>query len=631
MNRQKVNSLRAVAAAWIIALLALLLSGCQDTASFPVPSQGMLDLSGWRFSKQGSVPLNGQWHFAPSQFLDGKNHSVSSESANLQPLRVPGVWNSDAFPQGEGFGTYILRLKLPRNIENLAIRLITISSAYRLYANGKLIAQGGEPGTSEASSHPGYMPGVFVLPNTDSGAMTLHLQVSNFDYTKGGAWEPIWLGNYHSLQRERESWMWLSAILTGALFFVGLHHLLMWLFRRQDVTSLYFSIVTIALSLRVTTIDEVFLTIIIPHLPWPLFVKLEYASLLIALGSIILFIRSLYPQEYPAKFYYPITVGAAIYASLLLVLTPLQFSSGLPIIHLMLIYACIVTPISMILAVRHKREGALLFTLGALSMCLSSLHDIIITFNKSMNLITIYGNRVYLQPFGMFIFMLCQSGLMSYRSSRNIARLQETSRELSSAKNALDDYAQSLELKVDQRTKELQNANQELERISHTDPLTGLWNRRYFDEQLQRLWQSHQRSQHPLAVLMVDIDYFKGINDVYGHLRGDEILKEISDLLVFHLKRPLDLAARYGGEEIVLLLPETAIDKAEQIAERLRQAVFEQDIPHVESHYQRLTISIGIAAFQPGSLDSPSALLARADAALYEAKMAGRNQVVTRQ
>jgi hypothetical protein len=399
--------------------------------------------------------------------------------------------------------------------------LITISSAYRLYANGKLIAQGGEPGTSAAGSHPGYMPGVFVLPDTDTGAMTLHLQISNFDYKKGGAWEPIWLGNYHSLQRERESWMWLSAILTGALFFVGLHHLLMWLFRRKDVTSLYFAIVTIALSLRVTTIDEVFLTIIIPHLPWPLFVKLEYASLLIALGSIILFIRSLYPQEYPAKFYYPITVGAAIYAVLLLLLTPLQVSSGLPIIHLMLIYACIVTPISMILAVRHKREGALLFTLGALSMCLSSLHDIIITFNKSMNLITIYGNRVYLQPFGMFIFMLCQSGLMSYRSSRNIARLQETSRELSSAKNALDDYAQSLELKVDQRTKELQDANQELERISHTDPLTGLWNRRHFDEQLQRLWQSHQRSQHPLAVLMVDIDYFKGINDVYGHLRGD--------------------------------------------------------------------------------------------------------------
>lgn len=619
------GTLKIAVRSWLLLIVTLFLAGCQSTRNFPEPHQGLLDLSDWHFDSAGSIPLNGDWQFAPKQLLSG-----NSEATDTLGLQIPGIWNNRVFDSGQGYGTYIFRLRLPPSAENLAVRLITISSAYRLYANGKLIAQGGVPGDSPFTSAPGYMPGVFVLPETPNGDMTLHLQVSNFHYKKGGAWEPVWLGDYHSLQRERESWMWLSAVLTGALFFIGLHHLMMWLFRRNDVTSLYFAIITISLSLRVTTIDEVFLTIMIPHMPWSLFVRLEYGSLLIGLGSIILFMRSLYPQEYPARFYYPITVGATTYALLLMVLSPLQFSAGLPLIHLMLIYACILTPISMILAVMHQREGALLFTLGALSMCLSSLHDIIITFNKDLTLLTLYGNRVYLQPLGMFIFMLCQSGLMSYRSSRNIARLQETSRELTLAKNSLDDYAQSLELKVHQRTAELQDANEELERISHTDPLTGLWNRRYFDDQLPQLWKSHLRQQRPLSVLMVDIDYFKGINDVYGHLRGDDILKEICQLVVSHLKRPMDMAARYGGEEIVILLPDTTLENAEQLAEELRQAVFQRAIPHVESHYQRLTISIGLTALTAGSLDSPATLLARADTALYEAKLAGRNQVVSR-
>ncbi|WP_188258917.1 diguanylate cyclase [Azospirillum tabaci] len=167
-----------------------------------------------------------------------------------------------------------------------------------------------------------------------------------------------------------------------------------------------------------------------------------------------------------------------------------------------------------------------------------------------------------------------------------------------------------------------------LRTLSFNDGLTGIANRRRFDEVLRREWRRCGRAQLPLSLIMLDVDQFKPYNDHYGHQAGDECLRAVAQLLAEQMMRPGDLIARYGGEEFVCLLPETDEDGAVQVAERLRETVAERRLPHAVSHVaDHVTISLGVATARPMLDDTPDRLTQLADGLLYEAKRAGRNRV----
>jgi diguanylate cyclase (GGDEF)-like protein len=196
----------------------------------------------------------------------------------------------------------------------------------------------------------------------------------------------------------------------------------------------------------------------------------------------------------------------------------------------------------------------------------------------------------------------------------------------------------------------LKRRTDELLRMTHTDPLTGLANRRLFDLSLEREWRRSVRNDMPLALLMVDVDHFKAFNDAFGHPEGDACLRRVGVALGEVIQRAGDLAARYGGEEFVVLLPHTELALADRCAARVHAAVAACNIPHfVAPGLDRVTVSIGISAFEPAACRSgpqvaasdgdtnlrhtprqpgavPKDLLAAADQALYLAKARGRNQ-----
>lgn len=172
----------------------------------------------------------------------------------------------------------------------------------------------------------------------------------------------------------------------------------------------------------------------------------------------------------------------------------------------------------------------------------------------------------------------------------------------------------------------LQAANTKLERLSQTDVLTGLANRRLYDHTLAQEYARCQRSGSPLSLLMLDLDLFKAVNDHYGHSTGDDYLRAVAQVLQQHVARASDLAARYGGEEFVCLLPDTPVAQAVQLAESLRAAVAALELPHAESPYGHVSVSIGVATLGP-QITSAQALQAHADSQLYIAKALGRNQV----
>jgi diguanylate cyclase (GGDEF)-like protein len=167
-----------------------------------------------------------------------------------------------------------------------------------------------------------------------------------------------------------------------------------------------------------------------------------------------------------------------------------------------------------------------------------------------------------------------------------------------------------------------------LRQLVFLDGLTGVFNRRYFDQQLNIELARAQRAQAPLAVIMIDVDYFKKFNDRYGHQAGDDCLRRVAQTLKEGLRRPADLVARYGGEEFVCILPETSFDDAMSIAHELEVGVRQQAIPHEESSTAAVvTVSLGVAGRASHASADASALLALADSQLYLAKGNGRGCV----
>ena len=176
---------------------------------------------------------------------------------------------------------------------------------------------------------------------------------------------------------------------------------------------------------------------------------------------------------------------------------------------------------------------------------------------------------------------------------------------------------------------ELETLKKQLEEYSYQDGLTGIANRRFFEDSYQREWLNAQREQQPLTLMLLDIDYFKQYNDYNGHILGDACLKQIAQLLKKSVSRPRDLVARFGGEEFVLILPDTSQASAIEVVERILQSIRTADICHSSSPLdQRLSVSLGVKTIIPTQKNDKMAFLKEVDQNLYLAKERGRNGYV---
>lgn len=169
--------------------------------------------------------------------------------------------------------------------------------------------------------------------------------------------------------------------------------------------------------------------------------------------------------------------------------------------------------------------------------------------------------------------------------------------------------------------------NQQLERLSYLDDLTNLPNRRFFNDACKREWHRAIREQSHTALIMIDIDYFKELNDSQGHHSGDECLIAVADTLSLTLKRPYDLVTRYGGDEFIAIVPHADLTAVHTIAETMRQKILDLNLVNSCSPFEKLTVSIGVAARKPSPYSSPEDMVRAVDEALYRAKQKGHNQI----
>jgi diguanylate cyclase (GGDEF)-like protein len=226
------------------------------------------------------------------------------------------------------------------------------------------------------------------------------------------------------------------------------------------------------------------------------------------------------------------------------------------------------------------------------------------------------------------------TAIAALRSYRDIITIEKQKQELTQAlehlqqtQSQLEEYAYTLEMKVAERTVALEKANRELYLLANLDGLTGVANRRCFDEYWHKQWYLRLDQQQPLSLILIDIDYFKNYNDRYGHQAGDECLQKVAKTIGNVLKRPTDLVARYGGEEFAIALPNTALAGATQIVQAIASEIANLRLEHLDSPISdRVTLSLGISCAIPHPDASYKSAIAIADKALYQAKQDGRNR-----
>ncbi|WP_456452629.1 GGDEF domain-containing protein [Hydrogenimonas sp.] len=192
----------------------------------------------------------------------------------------------------------------------------------------------------------------------------------------------------------------------------------------------------------------------------------------------------------------------------------------------------------------------------------------------------------------------------------------------------LEETNEQLRREIEERTRTeeaLKHANELLEQLSTKDALTGLYNRRMFEQSFENYWKMAQRERMPISILLCDIDFFKQINDRFGHLAGDKCLQELAAILKRAVKRPMDSVARYGGEEFIFVLPDTPLMGAVALANEIQKMIYDRN-EKAETEIP-FTLSIGVSCIVPTSHDSMQELVRQADMALYEAKRKGRNRI----
>ena len=618
--------------------IQLLLGGCslQPSYSYEKAENGIIDLTKLQFEND-IAKLDGQWEYYPNQLLEPGE--IDSGSINGY-IAVPGTWNKyttkEGFSSGDGYATYRMTL-ITDETKRLALKIPRIFTAYKLWVNGELIASAGTVDKTRDTMIPQYLPQVAFFEAKDSNEIVV--QVSNFYHRSGGILESIHIGGEKQILSLRYQNIASDALLFGCLIFIGAYHLALFLFRKKNTSALYFGLFCILVGTRTLFVGECFFIYLFPDFSWEIAHKIMTLTFYLGVPLIMMFFLSVFPKYFHVRMIKLAQIIAAAFV-ILIVLTPAKIFTQVNPFYQIWTGTIIIYLIAVLIKISiHKEKDSWLIIVGASVFILSSINDIIflsIWMNDNgpefLKTIIRTGN---LSSLGQFVFTFTNSLLLARKFSNSLDQEEIMTAKLIKMNANLDkivfDRTEVLveaNKKIQQQKLELEEANMQLQKLSLKDPLTQLWNRRKYDEIIRLEWHRCLRLKTPIALIIIDIDKFKGYNDYYGHLAGDECLRNIGQSISTALSDSAGMVARYGGEEFTAILPETRRAEAVEIADMLRKKIESLHIPHEKSTVSKyVTVSAGVTFTIPNINSSHENLFKAADKALYQAKAAGRNRI----
>lgn len=552
------------------------------------------------------------------EYIDDPSGQLSLEDAKQRP------WKSlegGSFSEGFTDHQYWFRIKIINTaslIQNyvLEIRHPFLDHLDVIYEKNNRIERTDRlgdqlPVNQRALKHSDFLSS-FTLQQNEG--VTLYIRVASESTLQ----LPITLWERDAYTQHNHHYSVVIGVLLGFLVAIATYHLAIY-FSTFESAYIYFGMFVVGMLITVSCLSG------IPgFFFWPEASSSADNALLVGLLSCstfnCLFARKIVDSKERTPRIDRVMIGCAIVSVIGMLLMPV-----LPYTPLLKL-AFITGPLSVVLAVsaytmvsmqRYKPAYYALASGGVagLGICITMFDKLGIIPSNQFNAYAVYV--------GVLLMSLVQAFALSYRIKVADDIQKQAQHDLLIAQQSLNFELDNM---VRQRTEELEQANERLLELSTKDGLTGLHNRRYFDESLDREYRSAFRNKWPIGILILDIDHFKSINDTYGHPFGDICLRDTGNILINSVKRPHDVTARYGGEEFVVLLPNTDLEGTLHIAESIRNTikkhVFEDDNQSVN-----LTVSIGALSEIPSSGSEASNAMERADQLLYHAKKSGRDRV----
>ena len=381
------------------------------TQPLPVAQKGVMDLRHWDFTKNGPVVLKGEWEFywkkliPPDQFK--KNKDLTFEYIN-----APGIWNKFEIDgeklSGIGFATY--RLKVITKEKALGLKNPGMSSSSRVYVNGDLICTSGFPGSTKEQTIPLYAPSVTVLDN-NSNVLDIVIHVSNFHHCRGGMWDPVYLGNVSELQTKREKNLVFSSLFFGAIWIIGFYHIILFLIRKKDKSSLLFGIVCLLEGFQTILLGERYFVTTFPAIEFWLFVKLVYLSMYGAVPLFIWYMKTIFPDEMSDTFVKGVLFIGSLFSAFVLFFPSRWFTMSLPVFQSFTICLSIYGAVVLAKAILNKRQGSIIFLTGFIILITTVVNDM-------------FFDQILI-PLGLFLFLFSQAFLISQRYSLAFSTIEQ--------------------------------------------------------------------------------------------------------------------------------------------------------------------------------------------------------------
>lgn len=565
------------------------------------------------FTETNSTVLKGDWLFYPNQFITQPN-SVLPHSRVKLPASLKELNGSN-----QGYATFIAHFKIPKAFvgRRIAIHIPNQYGAYRVYLNGDFLVRTGEISTNPLQQQNENAPRIAYFV-AEKPYFTLTIQTSNYTHLHGGLENPMRIGIAKVVNRQFQLMMMSIAMVCGAVIGVSLFTILFSLFRgsreRNSRSIFVFGLFILFLALH-NLFSAPYAYTIFTEINGLWGIRLEFIFTHLAILFFLSYIHLLNQRYLHRRIYQIAMLLLALNLSVTVVTEPEVFerlalycSAFTLLVLANFLYGFYQT-------LKRKEAYSKINLYAIIFLSLTSLNDFLLMMNmiESVNL--------------SFISTSLYALVIMFQQSRNYAYQTYHTEQLN---NNLIQLNLSLDHKVKQRTLELHELNEKLQYQIKIDALTGAYNRRALNAEIQRLFElTQQQPESGLIFAMLDVDYFKNYNDHYGHLKGDEILKNLVKVLSQALPDSAYLA-RYGGEEFAILLHNMAIPTAIAHLEHALQAVRDAEFEHINrlDAQHCVTLSIGVAWLNTTqNYADIHELMKAADVQLYAAKEAGRDQL----
>lgn len=520
---------------------------------------------------EAAVRLDGQWRFVPEGAVEPTL------------IAVPSIWNGVQSGKSSGIYTLTLRGLEPGAI--YAFRFSGLNTSARVTVDGRPIGEWGKAGMDN-------VPKTFHF-RADGDNAEVSVAVANSIQSTGGIWMPVRFGLAAAIERAMFRSRAAASFVQSSLVMMALYHAIRFALRREERSTLLFSIFCAITVLKAGLSGEQLTATILPWLAGEAGLRLAFLTA-IALPFVFLkYLDSMFPSTRTPK----AIAGLAILGlpfSIICIVAPVGFMQESFVVFQAAIVVVGAYSVALLIAeARRKEVGAAIMLAGTLVLLVAVVNDIL--YDRKLI------DSFFSLDLGLLLFLISQATAIG----RSFAREFKAARDLNDL----------LEKAVSQRTSEL-------ETLTRIDPLTGLINRRHFWAVLEQEWNRWKRYGQDYCVAMIDIDYFKDLNDTLGHAAGDAALKAIASRISASVRKT-DTVARYGGEEFCLILPGTGLRDAAALLEKVRLSVAESPIVEFPEPVTK-TLSYGVA---PASTHAdPASLLEAADKLMYRAKQTGRNR-----